>query len=183
MKRKFVAAGAAVVLVTGGGAWLGLGSATATTAKPSIHGWPTSVGSASAAKTIAAVKAAAAQDGSQVLILRAHQFAHANIDVNGDGFGPGDYFMFEENLRYQGSSDIVGQDSVKCTVAPTTFICDGTIDLFGQGKIAVYSALFGPKDSSIAVTGGTDSFKRVSGQLQTANLRHGDSLLAFQLTR
>ena len=184
MKRKLIAAGAAVALAIGGGAWVGLGSATATTAKPNVHAWPTGVGSASASKVIAGVKAAAARDGSRVLILRAHQFAHANIDVNGDGFGPGDYFMFEEKLRQQGSSsDIVGQDSVKCTAAPTTFICDGTIDLFGQGKITVYSAVFGPKDNRIAVTGGTGTFKRVGGQLQTANLRHGNELLAFQLTR
>ncbi|MDX6307879.1 MAG: hypothetical protein QOI06_925 [Nocardioidaceae bacterium] len=181
MKRKFIAAGAAVALVIGGGAWVGLGSATATTAKPAIHGWPTSVGSA--AKTIADIKAAAAQDGSRMLLLRGHQFAHANIDVNGNGFGPGDYFMFEENLRYQGDSKIVGQDSVKCTVSPDTFICDGTMLLFGKGKIAVYSALFGPKDPSIPVTGGSDSFKGVGGQLQTFNQRHGNELLAFDLTR
>jgi len=182
MKRTFVAAGAAVALVIGGGAWMGLGSATATTAGPSVHGWPTSVGSASASKTIAAVKAAAAKDGSQVLLLRAHQVSEVDVDVNNDGFGPGDYFLFEERLRYQGGSEVVGHDSVRCTAGESTFICDATLALFGQGKIAVYAALFGPKDDSLAVTGGTDSFKSVGGQLQTVNLRHGNELLVFDLT-
>jgi len=94
MKRKSVAAGSAVVLVIGGGAWLGPGSATATAAAPHVH-WPTSATTASAASTIASANQAASTDGSQVLLLGAHTIRHANVDVGGDGFGPGDYFMFE----------------------------------------------------------------------------------------
>jgi hypothetical protein len=183
MKRKVIGAGAAAALVIGGAAWMGLGSATATTANVSVHGWPSSVGSASASKTIAAVKAAAAKDGSQVLLLRAHQVAEVDVDVNQDGFGPGDYFLFEENLRYQGSSQLVGHDSVRCTAGADSFICDGTGILNGLGKITIYGAAFGPKDNTYAVTGGTGSYKRVGGQLQTVNLRHGNELLAFDLTR
>jgi hypothetical protein len=183
MNRKSIAAGAAVALVIGGGAWVGLGSATATTTKPSVHGWPSSAGAASASKTIAALKAAAARDGSQVILLKAHQTAEADIDVNNDGFGPGDYFMFEEKVRYQGSSEIVGKDSVKCTFGVTTFMCDATIDLFGKGKIVIYGATFGRSANLFAVTGGTDHFQGVGGQLQTFNLRHGNELLAFQITR
>ena len=182
MKRKFIAAGAAVALVIGGGAWMGLGSATASSAKPTVHGWPTSAGSVSASRTIAAAKAAAAKDGSQVLILRAHPTSEVDIDVNNDGFGPGDYFMFEENVRYQGGADIVGQDSVKCTFGSTTFICDATIDLFGQGKIVIYGATFGRSANLFPVTGGTDTFKGVGGQLSTVDLRHGNELLIFDLT-
>jgi hypothetical protein len=105
------------------------------------------------------------------------------IDVKGDGFGPGDYFMFEEDLRYQGSSQVVGQDSVKCTFGETTFMCDGTIDLFAKGKIVIYGATFGQSPNLFPVTGGTDAFKGVGGQLSTVNLRHGNTLLAFELTR
>jgi hypothetical protein len=183
MKRKIIAAGSAVALVLGGGPWMGLGSATATTAKPGVHGWPNIIGSASASKTIAAVRAAAAKDGSQMLLLRAHQVSEVAVDVNGDGFSPGDYFLFEERLRYQGGSEIVGHDSVRCTMGANTFICDASAVLFGRGKIAVYSALFGEKDNSLVVTGGTGDFTGVGGELQTVNLRHGNELLAFDLSR
>ena len=181
MKRKFIAAGAAVALVIGGGAWIGLGSATASTAKPRLHGWPG--GQASAAKAIAAVRADAASNGSHVLLLRAHQVTQTSVDVGPSGPSVGDYFMFEENLRYQGDSQVVGRDSVRCTFAATSFICDGTLDLFAKGKIVIYGATFGRDANLFPVTGGTDRFEGVGGQLSTANQRHGNELLAFELTR
>lgn len=181
MKRKFVAAGAAVALVTGG-AWMGLGSATATTAKPNIHGWSTSKASASA--TTAAVRAdAASSAGARVLLIRAHQVSETDIDVNGDGFGPGDYFVFEEQLRYQHGPQVIGRDSVRCTVNATSFICDGTMVVFGKGKVVVYGASFGNSPTILAVTGGTGIYQGVGGQLKVADERHGNSLLAFEITR
>jgi len=181
MKRKSIAAGAAAVLVMGGGAWAGLGSATATTARPSIHGWPTST--ASAAATIASVKADAATSGSQVLLLREHEVRSAFIDVGGDGPSTGDYFMFESQLMYQGHSQVIGRDSGRCTFGPRSTICDATAEIFGKGKIVVYGAGFSRTDNRYAVTGGTGLYKGVGGQLDVANLRHGDSLLAFEITR
>ncbi|MDQ1427368.1 MAG: hypothetical protein QOK39_844 [Acidimicrobiaceae bacterium] len=181
MKRKFTAAGAAVALVIGGGAWIGLTSATASTAKPSLHGWPGA--QASASKTIASVKAEAANNGSHVLLLRAHQVKQTSIDVGPAGPSVGDYFMFEENLRYQGAAQVVGRDSVRCTFGATSFICDGTLDLFAKGKIVIYGATFRGDANLFPVTGGTDHYQGVGGQLSTANLRHGNELLAFELTR
>jgi hypothetical protein len=181
MKRKSIAAGAAAVLVIGGGAWAGLGSATATTAHPSIHGWPTST--ASAGTTIASVKADAAGSGSQVLLLHEHGVRAAFIDVGASGQSAGDYFMFESQLMYQGHSQVIGRDSGRCTFGPRTVICDATVQLFGKGKIVVYGAGFGRTDNRYAVTGGTGLYMGVGGQLDVANLRHGDSLLAFEITR
>jgi len=181
MKRTLIAAGCAAVLAVGGGVWVGLGSATATTTKPSIHGWPSST--ASAATTIASVKADAALSGSQVLLLREHTVRAVSIDVNGDGFGPGDYFMFESELRYPQGTKVIGRDSGRCTVGPRAFICDATVVLFGKGKIVVYGASFPHGAESYSVTGGTGIYKSVGGQLNVANLPHGDSLLAFEITR
>jgi len=182
MKRSLVAAGVAAVLAIGGGAWVGLGSANATaTVKPFIHGWPSSAASPTA--TITAAKAAAVTPGSQVLLLREHIVRETEIDVGSVGFGPGDYFIFEGKLRYLHGSAIVGRDSVRCTVGPTTFICDASFYLFGKGKIVAYGAKFGPDIPRIAVTGGTGDFLGVGGQLNRATLRGGDTLLAFNLTR
>ena len=181
MKRTTIAAGAAAVLFIGGGTWVGLGAATATSAQPSIHGWPSSTGSVAA--TIAAVRADAAASGSQVLLLRAHQVRQAFVDISGDGPSTGDYFMFESQLMYQGHSQVIGRDSGRCTFGPRSTICDATGEIFGKGKIVVYGAGFSRTDNRYAVTGGTGLYKGVGGQLDVANLRHGDSLLAFEITR
>ncbi len=182
MKRTLIAGGCAAVLAIGGGAWVGLGSATATTTKPGIHGWPGSTASTAAA-TIAGVKADAANAGSQVLLLREHEVRNTFIDVNNDGFGPGDLFMFESQLRYLNGAKVIGQDSGRCTFGPRYAICDATIQLSGSGKIIIYGASFARTDQRYAVTGGTGNYQGVGGQLNVANLRHGDSLLAFEITR
>jgi hypothetical protein len=146
-----------------------------------MHGWPSST--ASAATTIAAVRGAANSSGSTVLLLREHPGESAFIDVGGDGPSVGDYVMFEDQLTYLGSSKVVGQDSVRCTFGPTSTICDGTASVFGKGKVVIYGASFGRGDNQYSVTGGTGLYKGVGGQLNVANLRHGDSLLAFEITR
>jgi hypothetical protein len=118
-----------------------------------------------------------------VLLIRAHQVSETDIDVNGDGFGPGDYFLFEEQLRYQHGPQVIGRDSVRCTVNATSFICDGTMVVFGKGKVAVYGASFAHRATILAVSGGTGIYEGVGGQLKVADERHGNSLLAFELTR
>lgn len=183
MKGKFIAAGAAAIVVIGGGAWASFGSATASTVRPSSHGWPNSSSTASAAKVIAAAKAEAASTGSKTLLIRAREVSFADVDVNNDGFGPGDYFLFQEDIRYLDSNKVIGRDSVRCTVGPSTFICDGTIEQFGKGKIVIYGAVFERRDSRYAVTGGTGDYEGVGGQLDTVNMRGGDTLLAFEIAR
>ncbi len=181
MKRKVIAAGAAAVLIAGGGAWQGIGSATATTAGAAIHGWPGGTGSATA--TIASVKADAARTGSTVLLLYAHTVRHASIDVGGDGFGPGDYFMFEEQLSYTPGGAVIGRDSVRCTAGPRSFICDATMQILGKGKITVYGAFFSQNDTQIAVTGGTGRYQAVGGQLAPVGLSRNHELLVFEIKR
>lgn len=182
MRGKGIAAGAVAACLVAGGAWVGLSSATASSTKATDHGWP-GAAHASAAESIASVKAAAAASGSQVLLLRGRQVRETDVDVNGDGFGPGDYFIFEEQLRNLSGAQVIGRDSVRCTVGPTTFICDGTLQLSGKGKITVYSALFSHADSRLAVTGGVGAFEGVGGQLTVSDLRNGDTLLALELKR
>lgn len=136
-----------------------------------------------AATTVASVKADAATSGSQVLLLREHPVREVFVDVTENGFSAGDYFIFESQLRYLQGAEVVGRDSVRCTVGPRTFICDATALLFGKGKVVAYAAIFPHGAVSLAVTGGTGIYKGVGGQLNVADLRHGDSLLAFEITR
>jgi hypothetical protein len=82
-----------------------------------------------------------------------------------------------------GGPKVIGQDSGKCTLGPRFVFCDATVQLSGKGKIVIYGASFSRRDQSYAVTGGTGIYKGVGGQLNVANLRNGDSLLAFEVTR
>lgn len=184
MKSRFIAAGAAAVIAITAGAWAGLGSADATTAQPGSQSWPAGAGSDSAAAAIASTKTAAAAAGSEVLLLTAHHVKGESIDINNDGFGAGDFSLFRESLRYaNGGTHLIGWDSVRCTESISTVICDGTILVKGKGKITIYGAVFGPRDSQYAVTGGTGLYRGIGGQLLTANMGRGDTLLAFEITR
>jgi hypothetical protein len=68
-------------------------------------------------------------------------------------------------------------------VNATSFFCDGTIVVFGKGKVVVYGATFANSATILAVTDGTGIYKGVGGQLKVADERHGNSLLAFEITR
>ncbi len=128
-------------------------------------------------------EATAAQLHGQVVVVRAHTLSFAEIDVNQDGFGPGDYFLFREELKAPHSQDVVGRDTVRCMAGFRTFTCDGTIQLFGRGKLTVYGTEFTERDNRLAVTGGTSRFIGVNGQLDVNELPMGGTQLVFTLRR
>lgn len=166
-------------------AWVGLGSATATTAKPSFHGWwqEGAAAKASAGSTIASVKADAARTGSQVLLLYAHQVQNVYIDVGDASFSPGDYFMFVQQLRYSQGGAVVGRKAARCTIGPSSYICDGTVQIFGKGKITTYAGGFPHRDNRSAVTGGTGLYQGVGGQSSVVGLGGNNSLQALEIKR
>jgi hypothetical protein len=55
--------------------------------------------------------------------------------------------------------------------------------VFGKGKVVVYGASFAHSATVLAVSGGTGIYKGVGGQLNVADEAHGNSLLAFEITR
>jgi len=93
---------------------------------------------------------------SKTIRLVAHQDAFKVIDVGRRGFSPGDYFVFEETLRNRDPGQVVGHDSVQCTVNFTTFMCAGTLSLNGKGNVEISGAISEHGKQLIAVTGGTE---------------------------
>lgn len=166
--RKKIAAGACVALITAGVAWSTNGSATATASKH--HDWPSS-----------SARLAAASAGSRMVTVIEHEVNSAFVDVGDPGESAGDYFLFEGKLMKPGTQHVVGRDSGKCTLGPTTFICDATAIIFGKGKISVYGAFFSESDGRLPVIGGTGQYKNVTGQLTVTDLSNGDTRLAFEL--
>ena len=179
--RRIAALAAALPLVGAGALATGTAqSAEGPGSRPTVErGWPVSV--QDAAPALRAARADARQHGGEVLriVERPRRFAMA-----GSGENPGDAIFFEGRLTNRAGTKTVGRDSIKCTVSIRTFICEGTMQIYGRGKLMVYGALFAAvgKDT-VAVVGGTGEFRDVGGGLTVVGENDEDSLLIFHLVR
>jgi hypothetical protein len=141
-------------------------------------GWPTA-STGSAAPSARAIERAAAARGD--LVLRAHTLRGADVDANGDGEGPGDYFVFEEALRRPHSARRVGTDSVRCMLNVRTFMCDGSLRIYRRGKITIQGSFFFERDRALSVTGGSGKYRHATGQFRVFERDDGDSLFVLDL--
>lgn len=172
MKVRLFAATGVAALVAGGLLTAGLGSATASSG--SAQGWR--MAGASSADAVSPDITT-----SKTIRLVAHQDAFKVIDVGRRGFSPGDYFVFEETLRNRDSGQVVGHDSVQCTVNFTTFMCAGTLSLNGKGNVEIYGAISEHGKQLIAVTGGTERYQNARGQLRVGGGSGNTTNLTLQL--
>ncbi len=173
MKVRLWAATGAAALVAGGLLTAGLGSATASS--DSKHGWRLA-GASSAADGVSSDITTA-----KTIRLVAHEEAFKLIDVGRRGFSPGDYFVFEETLRDRDSGQVVGHDSVQCTVNFTTFMCAGTLSLNGKGNVEISGAISEHGKQLLAVTGGTERYQNARGQLRVGGGSGNTTNLTLQL--
>lgn len=107
----------------------------------------------------------------------------AEVDVGVEGESTGDFFVSEETVYNSGGGKVIGEDTVRCEAGIRTFSCAATIKLDGRGKIRVAGAFFGPHDVVLPITGGTQNFSGVGGQMKVFDLRGGRQLLVFELER
>lgn len=179
MSRRTLGALVALLMLVGAG-WYGVAASAASRDTGPDAGWP----QARTTSSLSAVQQRAERGGGgRTLIFVSEEVRAAEIDINEDGFGPGDFFMFEERLFNSRGNKQVGRDSVRCELVIRTFGCYGTMLHRGKGKIEVSGRLFGPRDLRLAVTGGTGDYQDVGGQLDVLDLRGGRSALVFHLTR
>lgn len=167
MKVRFLALAAAGVATAGLVASSAGASATSATTP---HGWPTFAGGTTAAAPITT--------GRTITVI-SHEERFKGVKA-GDHFGPGSYFVFEESLRDPGSGKKVGTDSVQCVINFRTFICNGSLFLYGKGSVTIDSALKG-NPLVLAVAGGTGNFQNARGQMTVQDLKHGNSRLTLHL--
>jgi hypothetical protein len=181
--RKSVAiATAALALVTGAviaGSESAAPGSTGGTSARAHDGWPVS-SDLSTSQAVGKARAAAREDGGTFLRFVEVSTRFQFVDVGAPDQSPGDYLLFESGI-YTPRGDRVGRDSVRCVNGIRTFACDGTVQLFGRGKIVVSGAFFGD-DTQIAITGGTREFRNAGGQLFAVDQPDGTTDLVFQLT-
>jgi hypothetical protein len=133
------------------------------------------------------------KDG-QAIVVTMTQIDNTSVDVEGDGQGAGDYFVFRDRV-FNDNGVRVGQDNGQCTVNfPTdesrislncavafTFTGAGG---FRRGKIMVEGNLRFTATSGtdrLPITGGTAHYKNVRGQVQV--IGGNESEVVFHLLR
>jgi hypothetical protein len=79
----------------------------------------------------------------------------------------GDVLAFANPVFNSSNSEQVGTDNGNCirTAAGKAWECIWTVSL-SDGQITIEGPFYDAKDSTLAVTGGTESFEDVSGQMQ-----------------
>ncbi|HET7474565.1 MAG TPA: hypothetical protein VFJ97_00905 [Dermatophilaceae bacterium] len=196
MKRRYVAISSAAVLVAGMtvvgsvSASAGQDSTAAAAASSSVRGWAGPQASSVAAAERAAQgritgPSAAAMAGETLVVVEApfSPRREAFVDVGASGDSPGDFFIAEGRILDRSGSRMIGSDALRCEAGVRTFTCEATLVVTGKGKIRVAGTLFSNRDNVLPVTGGTDAYAGVGGQVTFFNLGHGRTALIFDLTR
>jgi hypothetical protein len=144
-----------------------------------------------ASVTLAAASPATTSADSHTVTIQVleHQVDAAAVDVGTPGPGLGDRFVFTGNLFQNGKK--VGIDGasfefvrLKATtfvaqVAATVRLPGGQITVQGLAEFPTSNAL--PKPQTIAVTGGTDTYRNARGELRFVPLNQTDTRLIFTL--
>ena len=179
--RQAIGAGLATAL-TVSGAWLGISAATADSQQgaaggkqPDFRSWQ--------GKPAQSMARARTADGSNTLTVVTETDREQGVDVGVEGDSTGDFFVAEETVYGSVGGKVIGEDVVRCELGIRTFSCEATLKLDGRGKIRVAGTFFGARDNALPITGGTQNFSGVGGQLKVFNLRGGRELLVLELER
>ena len=174
MSRKLWATVSAVVLLA-----VGLGAVALTAgASPetqSIGPWGRDL---AGFESTAAAPTPLSHEGGDTFVVKGREFRNKNVNVNGPGFGPGDYSVFKEKLTNRAGTH-VGYDNIICTAHfPFTqerfgTLCEGTLTFFGRGGIEKGKISFegiivfreGIDSFPLPITGGTGHYQNVRGEL------------------
>jgi hypothetical protein len=178
--RRVAALGVAGAMLAGA-AWFGVATAAAGgDDSRSAGGWSDRT---VAVHSLAQGQRLAARAGltGRTLTIVARTVREAGVNEPPAGQSPGDFFIFEQRL-YNASRNVIGRDTVRCENGIRSFTCEATARLNGRGTLRVAGSLFpGDRFFRVPVTGGTQKFDDVGGELMVFDLRGGDDLLVFEL--
>lgn len=125
-------------------------------------------------------------EGGETLVVTTRELNFKEINVNGPGFGPGDYFIFNERVFQSGRQ--IGVDNGQCTAhfpldeRRFTFLCEVSFTYFGRGEIMTEGRIqFTPETTSLTlpITGGTKHFQNVRGEIHVGG--ENQTVITFHL--
>lgn len=127
--------------------------------------------------------AAVGDDDRETLTVIFEDRQQNDVDVDGAGPTPGDYYVFAQRLENP-RGKTVGNLYAKCT---THFdgmdLCEGVFKITGKGEISVQTAFRADfsEPITLAVNGGTGRYQRVSGQGNFTQFADGRFGVVFHL--
>jgi hypothetical protein len=130
---------------------------------------------------------------AQTFTVLAHGTNFKMINVDGKGFGPGDYVVERWALRHGGAP--AGRLNDQCTInfnqAPSrpTALCSFAFTFTGKGEITADGSVvfapapegFRPVPFDLPVTGGTGRYQNARGQIHVKFLGVADASFTFHL--
>jgi hypothetical protein len=135
--------------------------------------------------SLATTMAASSEDGDvrTITVLdRTTDEQDLDLDHSG-GFGPGDVNIFTSD-ELNGAGRKVGVGNGTITVAYGHVLIEGTVTLAGRGQITFAGADdLDAESGRLAVTGGTEEFRGVRGEVRFETLDGTDTRLRFRLVR
>ncbi len=166
MRRRLTLAGAAVGLV--GIVLAGVALSSAASPEAPTKAWGRNLFAASGSDV-----GAQSHEGGQTFFVTTKEINFKDINVDGPGFTPGDYFLFRERVFNRAGKQI-GLDNGTCQAQfPLTrqragFFCEVAFTFFGRGQVMTEGRVqFGPRTTSVplAITGGTGHFQNARGEI------------------
>jgi hypothetical protein len=98
------------------------------------------------------------------LLERNNQNSAVNVDVNNDGFGPGDYLVLNLRLYNKAGTTKVGRGSVKCDFGIQSQTCYASLLIFQKGAIQVIGTTYVNREKFVlSIVGGTDQYRGAGG--------------------
>jgi hypothetical protein len=128
--------------------------------------------------------------GGKTIVLLGRSVEEVDIDVDGEGPTPGDYFVFRDNVFDEHGEDLVGRLNGQCyfhfpfTETETALYCEGSLTLFDRGQLTFQSVgLFTEETNTfdVAITGGTGEFVKARGEVHVQFLSETEERLVVHL--
>jgi dirigent-like protein len=128
--------------------------------------------------------------GGKTIVLIGRSVEEADIDVNGEGPTPGDYFVFRDNVFDKHGEDLVGRLNGQCffhfpfSEVESALYCEGSLTLFKKGQLTFQGAQVFTEETNtltVAITGGTGKFEKARGEVHVQFISEEEERLVIHL--
>jgi hypothetical protein len=122
--------------------------------------------------------------GHGVVVVTEHADTDTTTDTGATGDSVGDVLTFANDVFDAADTTKVGTDQGYCirTVAGAAYECNWTTFLAG-GQLVVEGPFYDAKDSTLAITGGTGTYRRARGTMDLHAINGGkEYVFTFHIT-